>query len=83
MANEQVMERLTEIFRDVFDDDSLTIHEAMTAADVDEWDSLNHINLVVAVEKAFGIKFTTKEIMAYENVGQFADAVDVKTAEKG
>ena len=54
----------------------------MTDNDIEEWDSLNHINIVVAVEKKFDIKFTTKEIMTYENVGQFASAVNEKIAVK-
>ena len=76
------LNQLNEIFRDVFDDESIEVFEAMTAKDIAEWDSLNHINLIVAVENRFGIKFTTKEIMTYENVGQFAGAIEEKLARK-
>ena len=85
MPSPATLEELNKIFRSVFDNDRIEVFEAMTSNDVEEWDSLNHINIVVAVEKKFGIKFTTKEIMTYENVGQFADAVEAKlaTANKG
>jgi len=75
MSSTATLEELNKIFCDVFDDDQIVIFAEMTANDVDEWDSLNHINIVVAVEKKFNVKFTTKEIMTYENVGQFANAV--------
>ncbi len=82
MAGVNIYEQLNGIFCDIFDNPGLKIFKEMTARDVDGWDSLNHINLVVAVEKHFGIKFTTKEIMTYQNVGEFADAVEVKLAKK-
>jgi len=62
---------LNEIFCEVFDDDSLRITDAMTAKEVEEWDSLNHINLIVAVERGFRIKFTVKEVSNLANVGEF------------
>ncbi len=72
MMNEtQISERLTHIFREVFDDDSIEIFDAMTAKDIEDWDSLNHINLVVAVEGSFKVKFTTKEVNNLANVGEF------------
>jgi acyl carrier protein len=80
MAGQATMDRLNEVFRDVFDDPALRISEEMTAKNVNGWDSLNHINLVVAVERAFGIKFTTKEVLTYKNVGEFAAAVERKQA---
>jgi len=83
MASTEIMEKLNGVFCDVFDDDGIKIHAAMTARDITEWDSLNHINLVVAVERAFGVKFTTKEIMTYENVGQFADSLERKIKGEG
>ncbi len=82
MADAITYEKLNKVFWDVFDDNAIKIFPEMTAKDVEGWDSLNHINLIVAVEKAFSIKFTTKEIMTYENVGQFADAVEQKLAAK-
>jgi acyl carrier protein len=70
-SDAEVRRRLTEIFREIFDDESLEIHDAMTAADVDEWDSLNHINLIISVERSFGVKFTTTEVGNLANVGEF------------
>lgn len=82
MASAETMGRLNGIFREVFESESLEIFDAMTAKDVPGWDSLNHINLVVAVERGFGIKFTTKEIMTFKNVGEFAAAVERKLEAK-
>ena len=72
--------RLTTIFRDVFDDDALVATPAMTARDVAEWDSLNHIRLLVTIEKAFGIAFTTAETSGFANVGQLVDAIAAKAS---
>jgi len=76
------LNQLQDIFRDVFDDDELEISRETTAADVDGWDSLMHINLIIAIEKAFGLKFATAEISDLKedgrNVGDFADLVQRK-----
>lgn len=77
---EEIYSRLTSIFRDVFDDDTLVATPVITARDVAEWDSLNHIRLMVSIEKAFGIAFTTAEIAGLENVGQLVDAIAAKTS---
>lgn len=77
---EEIYSRLTSIFRDVFDDDSLVATPVMTARDVSEWDSLNHIRLMVSIEKAFGIAFTTAEVAGFENVGQLVDAIAAKAS---
>ena len=70
------------IFRDVFEDDGMVIADQMTADDVERWDSLEHINLIVAVEKQFGIRFTTAEMANLkspdQNVGTFIDLIDSK-----
>jgi acyl carrier protein len=70
--------KLEEVFRDVFDDDAIEISASTTAKDVDGWDSLNHVNLVVAVEKKFGIKFTTKEVNKLANVGELMELIERK-----
>jgi acyl carrier protein len=57
------------VFRDVFDDPDLIVTEHMTAGDVDGWDSLNHINLIIALERAFGVKFATAEISRLKDEG--------------
>jgi len=83
MLTEQIKTELNKIFCEVFDDENIKIFPEMTANDVDEWDSLNHINIIVAVERKFDIKFTTKEIMTYENVGQFISSLEEKIESKG
>jgi len=80
MSEAEIRERLTDAFREVFDDDSIEIFDAMTATDLEEWDSLNHINLIVAVEGSFGIKFTTKEVSNLANVGEFIALIAGKLA---
>ncbi len=71
-------QRLTPIFHDIFDDESLVLSPSMTASDVDEWDSLSHIRLVLAIEKAFGLKFNASEISKVQNVGEFVDLIKSK-----
>lgn len=81
MASGTLYDELTDIFRDVFDNDDLVLSDEMTAADVDEWDSLSHIRLIVAVEQHFGVSFTSPEIARLENVGQFADLIRRKSGD--
>lgn len=75
MMHEEVMERLTDIFRDVFDDETICINEMTTADDIDDWDSLEHINLMEAVEQEFGVKFRMQEVSGMKNVGEMADII--------
>jgi acyl carrier protein len=75
--------RLTIIFRDVFDDDSLVLREDLTADDVDNWDSLTHVDLVVAIEKEFRIRLTTGEISGLKNVGELTALVSRKAGFQG
>ena len=72
--------KLNTVFHDVFDDDTIRLTEKTTAKDVDGWDSLNHVNLIIAVEKAFGIKLTTKEATTVANVGELVRLIDEKRA---
>ena len=83
MQDEQIYAELTEIFRDVLDDDTLVLRPDLTANDVEEWDSFNHINLIVAVEQRFGIKFQTAELEGMLNVGHLVDLVRKKLATAG
>ena len=78
MTNSDLYERLTPIFHDIFDDESLVLSPGMTASDVDEWDSLSHIRLVLAIEKAFGLKFNASEVSKLQNVGEFVDLIKSK-----
>lgn len=73
-----IKEKLQEIFRDVFDSDDIIITEDMNSDDIEEWDSLSHIQLIVKTEKAFGIKFTTSEVNVLQNVGDFIKLINRK-----
>jgi acyl carrier protein len=84
MMNENdVLERLTDLFRDIFDEPSLTLTRDTTAADVPDWDSLNHITIIVESEKKFGVKFQTAEVEELKNVGSFVDLILKKRAKAG
>jgi acyl carrier protein len=72
------IDALTDIMRDVFDDDDITPTEAMTADDVEAWDSLSHIRLIVSIEKRFNIKFTNAEVEKLRNVGDLLRAIESK-----
>lgn len=73
-----ILEQLTPIFRQVFDDESIVLSRETTADDIDGWDSLSHMNLVVAVELAFKVRFALGELQGLKNVGHLADLVDRK-----
>lgn len=76
MERTEIFKKLDEIFNDVLDpDEEITLNENSCADDIDEWDSLSHIQLVVAIEKEFGIKFTSKEIMSWQKVGDMVDSI--------
>ena len=72
------LEKIQEIMIDTFDLDDVTITRETTAADIEEWDSLSHIRLIVAIEREFGIKFSNAEIEGLANVGQLLDTVEAK-----
>ncbi|MFH0868760.1 MAG: acyl carrier protein [archaeon] len=72
------MNQVVDIFKDVLDNETLAIRRETVAADVEEWDSLNHIQLIVATEKHFKIKFNSAEIQKWRNVGDMCDAIAVR-----
>ncbi|MBV9081559.1 MAG: acyl carrier protein [Acidobacteriaceae bacterium] len=78
METPEIYQKLNGIFRDVFDDDSIAVRPDLTAEDVDEWDSLSHIRLVLTVERAFNVKFSASEIGKLKNVGEFVDLIRSK-----
>lgn len=80
MQNEALLEQVQEIFRDVLDDEEIVLQDISTAEDVEGWDSLTHIQLIVAIEKHFKIKFTSKEILSWKNVGELVDCLAAKLA---
>jgi acyl carrier protein len=75
MTETEVYDRMAPIFHDVFDDDSIVVKPGTVAADVDGWDSLAHIRLVVAFEQAFYVRFTAAEASSFENVGQVVSSI--------
>jgi acyl carrier protein len=82
MNGEQIVKRLRDIFCDVFDNDGISLSREMTAADIPDWDSFNNINIMVAVEIAFGVKFGTAEIEQLQNVGDLIDTIGAKLETK-
>lgn len=78
MDKNEILVKVQEIFQDVLDNDEIELTFETTADDVDEWDSLSHIQLIVAIEKAFKVKFTSKEIMSWANVGEMLDCILTK-----
>lgn len=78
MDEAQIYVRLTEIFEDVFDEDSIVVTPELAAKDVDGWDSLTHIRLILTVEKAFKIKFSTSEMGKMENVGDLVKLIKAR-----
>ena len=75
MDRNEIFQKLNDIFIDVLDIEEVVLNEDTSADDIDEWDSLSHIQLIVTIEKAFGIKFTSKEIMSWKNVGEMVDCI--------
>ncbi|MBP7187722.1 MAG: acyl carrier protein [Ruminococcus sp.] len=75
MNKNDVIARLNEVFRDVFGDDSITVNASTTAADIDDWDSIEHINLMEAVEQEFGLRFKMREVSGMKNVGEMIDII--------
>jgi len=74
-------ERVQNVFREVFDDEKLAVHRETQAKDVEGWDSLTHITLIMTLEDTFKIKFTTREVMGFQNVGHMMDCLRGKLAE--
>lgn len=75
MSREEVFERLTKVFRDVFDDESIELNDETTSDDIEDWDSFEHINLVVAVEDEFSFKIPMGKVITMKNVGEMVDII--------
>ena len=75
MTREEVFDRVTEVFKDVFDDDSITLTDETTANDIEGWDSLEHVSLMMSIGPEFGIKIPINKVASLENVGQMVDFI--------
>ena len=75
MTREEVYERLQNVFRDVFDDESIVLHDEPTANDIEDWDSFEHINLVVSVQDEFSFKIPMGKVVTMKNVGEMVDLI--------
>lgn len=75
MTRTEVFDRLNNVFRDVFDDDSIVVNDTTTANDIEEWDSLIHITLISEIEDEFDIRFKMKEVTKMNNVGEMVDKI--------
>jgi len=74
----ELQDRLNQVFREVFDNDDINIALDTTANDIDGWDSLSHVNLIVAIETKFNIRFSNKELMTFKNVGDLLNCISKK-----
>ena len=79
MNRQIILKQLNEIFNDTLDQDNIDLKENTSAADVKDWDSLSHIQLIVAIERRFKLRFKTAEISNFKNVGEMIDAILLKT----
>jgi len=78
MTKEHVLEQITLIFRSELEDESIQLEFDTTADDVEGWDSITHVQLIVAIERKYGIRFTSKEIQGFKNVGELCEAIIAK-----
>ena len=78
METEEILSDVTKILIEVLDNDSILLNKETTANDIEEWDSLTHVQLIVAIEKHFDIRFTTTEIQNFRNVGDMCETIKAK-----
>lgn len=71
MSREEIYEQLNEVFRDVFDDDTIEVNDQTTSRDIEDWDSLEHINLIAAIETQFGMKFTMGQVVTMKMLARW------------
>lgn len=79
MTEQEIYDRLNEVFRDVFDEDDIEVNADTTADDIEDWDSLAHINLIAAVEDEFGVRFKMGEVSSMKNVGEMVEIIKVRS----
>lgn len=80
MSREETISKIQDVFRDVFDNEEITVSESTSANDIEEWDSLTNIQLIVSIEHEFGIKFDSEEMTSWANVGEMAANIESKIA---
>lgn len=78
MRTEEIWQALTQVFHDVFDDDEIVIGDETTADQVEDWDSITNVELIVSIEERFGIRFNTGEVAGLENVGQMVSLIEAR-----
>ena len=78
MNSNDLLKQVNEIFIDILDNENIQLNDRTTANDVEEWDPLTHVQIVVAIEKHFKIRFTSKEIQSWNNVGELCDAILIR-----
>ena len=78
MASEQIINEINKIFIEILEDDSIVLNEHTTTKDIDAWDSLNHIQIITAIEKYYKIRFELNELLNFKNVGDLCDGVQKK-----
>lgn len=83
MTRDQITEQLTQIFKSVFDDDNIRLTASTSASDIEEWDSLNQIKIILACEHTFKIKLNARKVNTLDNVGQMVDYLERELATAG
>ncbi len=78
MEKTDILKQVQDIFRDILDDENIILSDTSTAEDIEDWDSLTHIQLIKAIEKNFSIRFTSREILSWNNVGEMLDCIKSK-----
>lgn len=78
MGSKEIFESINNIFLEVFDDENIELTRESSSNDIEDWDSLNHIQLIVAIEKFFKLRLTILEIESWKNVGEMCDAIELK-----
>ena len=78
MERNDILKRVEEIFREELEQEDIVLTDETTADDVDGWDSLSHVQLVAAMEEAFGIEFKSREILSWDNIGDLIDSIEKK-----
>lgn len=78
MERKDIFEKLTVIFRDVMDNDDIVLEESTSAEDIEEWDSLAHVQLIEKIEAVFGVRFSAKEMTSWDELGELVDSIQAK-----